>query len=298
MMFSPAALIFGALLGAGLYLLVREALPSRPDPDAILDRLENPHLAAAPRRVPAGEKMPLVEQAGHKALASFGHLLTVPRADLEILGKTPAEHVGTKVLGTLAAFAMPQILNALLLAAGAPQLAVPLLFVSVLLALVIWFNADHDVRLKAKQRRLQFRIAIASVLERAQLARNAGVGVEAALLRTVQVGDHWILTRMRLALNRADLAGVDQWDALKQLGDELDVPELAAPAETFSLASEGAKIVETLDTQAKALRNRLRTDKQAQAAGAYEKLPLPSTLVFAIAFAVFAYPALLGLTNR
>ncbi|MDI3390050.1 hypothetical protein QIS99_28230 [Streptomyces sp. B-S-A8] len=297
-MISPAALITGALIGGGLYLLLTELLPARPDADAVLDRLDGTTPPPPTVHATASGSTPLVERTGYKALASFGHLLGVARSDLEVLGRSPAEHMGTKILGSLAALAVPQVFNALLLAAGAPQLAVPLLVVSIVFAVIVWFNADHEVRANAREKRLEFRFAVASVLERAQLVRSANVGVEAALLHTVQVGDHWILHRMRAALNRAELAGIEPWEALKQLGDELDIPELASPAESFSLAGSGAKIIATLDTQAKALRTRLRTDKQAEASGAFEKLPLPSTVVFAITFAAFAYPAVLGLTAR
>lgn len=297
-MISPAVLGCGALIGGGLFLLLREALPVRPDPEAILDRLEstNPPPAALHAQEP-GAKLPWVERTGVRLLASFGHLLSVPRQDLALLGKTPAEHIGTKALGALAAFVMPQLFTALLALAGAGQLLAPMLLLSVLFAAVVWLNADHDVRTKAAKKRLEFRYAIASVLERAQLERGANSGVEAALLRTVAVGDHWIHARMRSALNRAELAGVPPWDALKQLGEQLNIPELAAPAESFSLAGAGAKIMATLNTQAQTLRTRLRTDKQAEANAALEKLVLPGTLVFAVVFAMFAYPAIHALTS-
>ncbi|MEV2256888.1 hypothetical protein AB0I94_41175 [Streptomyces sp. NPDC050147] len=280
---------------------MREFLPSRPDMDAVLDRLENTTPAAGPttstasasggalRRRPKGS---VWERAGEQILASHGHRLAVPRADLELLNKSVAHHVGTKVLGSLLALVMVQVGGVLLRLSWAPPLLASLAFASF-----IWFDADATVRRQAKAARLEVRYAIASFLERAQLERGANVGPEAAVQRTAEVGDHWILTRISVALKRAELAGIPQWEALKQLGEQLDIPELAAPAETFSLAGAGASIQKTLATQALLLRQRLLTDREAEANSASERLVVPGTVLFTVVLVMFAYPAFSALTN-
>ncbi|MFF1378759.1 hypothetical protein [Streptomyces sp. NPDC058308] len=299
-MISTGALAYGAIAGAGLFLVVRELLPARPDMDGVLDRLENttgqPGQPATPDG--HGRGAPTVwERAGVQILASHGHRLNVPRADLELLNKSVPHHVGTKVVGSLVALAMVQAGGLLLNLAGLGISFAPPLLVSVGFAAYIWFSADADVRRKAKAARLEVRYAIASFLERAQLERGANVGPEAAVQRTAEVGDHWILTRISAALKRAELAGIPQWEALKQLGEQLDIPELAAPAESFSLAGAGASIQKTLATQALLLRQRLLTDREAEANAASERLVVPGTVLFTVVLVMFAYPAFSALTS-
>ncbi|MFH8492228.1 hypothetical protein [Streptomyces longisporoflavus] len=304
-MISPGALACGAVVGGGLFLLVRELLPARPDMDAVLDRLENttprPGRATPTAAAPAGARRPRTdgpvwERAGEQILATHGHRLSVPRADLELLGRSAAHHVGTKVLGSLLALVMVQVAGLLLSLVGFGLSWAPLL-ASLVFAAYIWFDADATVRRKAKAARLEVRYAIASFLERAQLERGANVGPEAAVQRTAEVGDHWILTRISAALKRAELAGIPQWEALKQLGEQLDIPELAAPAESFSLAGAGASIQKTLATQALLLRQRLLTDREAEANSASERLVVPGTILFTVVLIMFAYPAFSALTN-
>lgn len=292
----------GALFGGGLFLVVREFLPSRPDMNAVLDRLEN--VSPAPARArPTGARHSgpkdgsLWERAGEQILAAHGHRLSVPRADLELLGRSAAQHVGTKVVGSVLALVMVQLAGLLMTLAGlGMSFALPLLG-SLAFAAYIWIDADAGVRRQARTARLEVRYAIASFLERAQLERGANVGPEAAVQRTAEVGDHWILTRITAALKRAELAGIPQWEALKQLGDQLDIPELAAPAESFSLAGEGASIQKTLATQALLLRQRLLTDREAEANSASERLVVPGTVLFTVVLAMFAYPAFSALTS-
>ncbi|MFC5786097.1 hypothetical protein [Streptomyces aureus] len=269
--------------------------------NAVLDRLENttprrsPHRSAGPG-AGAGEGA-LWERAGEHILSGWGQQLTVPRADLDLLGKSVAHHVGTKVIGALLAFAMVPLACSLLALAGVGIPWAPPVLVGLLFGAYIWLSADVDVRRKAAAARLEVLYAIASFLERAQLERGANVGLEAAVQRTAEVGDHWILTRISAALKRAEMAGVEQWDALKQLGDQLNIPELSAPAESFALAGSGASIQKTLATQASLLRQRLLTSRLSAANGASERLVVPGTLVFANVLALIAYPAFVALTS-
>ncbi|MEV6796414.1 hypothetical protein AB0M87_31485 [Streptomyces sp. NPDC051320] len=297
-MMQGSGLLCGAVIGGGLFLVVRELLPSRPDMEAVLDRLEHAQRttgASQPGDGPA--TVSVWERAGESILKSAGHRLTVPRADLDLLDKSVARHVGTKVLGSLLALVMPQLCVLLLMLGGTTLPFVLPLLASVLFAAYIWFSADVDVRSTAKAARREVRYAVASFLERAQLERGANVGPEAAVQRTAEVGDHWILTRIRAALKRAELAGLPQWEALRQLGEQLDIPELIGPAESFSLAGAGASIQKTLETQAVILRQRLLTDKQGAANAASERLVVPGTLLFAVTLALFAYPAFHALTS-
>ncbi|MFE4785749.1 hypothetical protein ACFRI7_38665, partial [Streptomyces sp. NPDC056716] len=84
--------------------------------------------------------------------------------------------------------------------------------------------------------------------------------------------------RMRQAFDHGELAGVTPWEALRQLGDELDIPELTRPADTLALAGDGAAVYTTLQAQARQLRIALLTDTKAQANEASAAMVLPVTL--------------------
>ncbi|WP_249402310.1 hypothetical protein [Streptomyces sp. YIM 121038] len=268
--------------------------------NAVLDRLEN--FEPGPGRAQGGARgggsaRSLWERAGEQILAAHGHRLSLPRSDLDLLGLSPAAHIGSKVVGAVLALVMVQLAGvAAVLAGFGLSLALPVLG-SLAFAAYIWIDADRQVRRKARRARLEARYAIASFLERAQLERGANIGPEAAVQRTAEVGDHWVLARISAALKRAELAGVPQWEALTQLGEQLGIPELAAPAESFSLAGEGASISKALATQALLLRQRLLTDREAEAHAASERMVVPGTVLFTVVLAMFAYPAFSALTS-
>ena len=267
----PAA-ASGALIG----LAVRAAWPAQPDLAKALDRLDasksTPALGIGP--VNSGS---LPERVGARLLGEFGGRLTLPVKDLTLLRISPAEHLGRRVLFALYGLLLPQLLQALLALAGAAfPFTVPTLF-SLLLGALFWFWPGRDVARDAADARLIVRHSAASFLERVALARLANSGPAQALTRTAEVGDGWIFVRMRQVFAQADLAGVTAWDALKHLGEELDIPELTRPADTLALAGDGAAVYATLQAQARQLRIALNSDAKAQANAASAAMILPVT---------------------
>jgi tight adherence protein C len=277
-----AALIWAAVAGVALALVVLGLLPSRP----VLGAAQRP--AAAP----LGRQSQWPQWVGSRLLRRFGGLLRVPREDLALVGRTPAEHTGRQVLYALGGLVFPQLLTALLALAGAlPPLAFPVLF-SLALAAVGWLAVEVEVRREAARAREEFRFATASFLERAALTRAADAGAADALYRTAAVGDGWALERIRTALERSRLSGASPWESLAQLATEIGVPELARPADTFALAGDaGATVYTTLRAQAKALRVAMLADAKAAANRASERLMIPLAGL-AIVFLLFiGYPA-------
>lgn len=162
--------------------------------------------------------------------------------------------------------------------------------VSLLLGALFWFSPRQDVKRDAAAARLIVRHAAASYLERVALARVANSGAGQALTQTAEVGDGWIFQRMRQVFDHAELAGVTPWDALKQLGDELDIPELTRPADTLALAGDGAAVYTTLQSQARQLRIALLSDAKAQANEASAAMVLPVTLAVILMLAFVMIP--------
>ncbi|WP_329127269.1 type II secretion system F family protein [Streptomyces sp. NBC_01465] len=268
----PAA-ASGVLIG----LAVGAAWPARPDLAAALHRLDaanfTPGSALSPTAVPGTGS--LAEKVGSRLLAETGTSITLPYKDLNLLRISPAAHLGKRVLAAVFGLLAPQLLQGMLLLTGSPfPLSIPVIG-SLGLAVMFWLAPGRDVRRDAATARLVVRHSVASYLERVALARIAGSAASQALTRTAEVGDGWIFVRIRQVFDQAELSGVTAWDALKQLGEELDIPELARPADTLALAGDGAAVYTTLQAQARQLRIALLTDTKAEANAASTTMILP-----------------------
>ncbi|MFB7609986.1 hypothetical protein [Streptomyces gardneri] len=273
------AVVPAAAAGALIGLAVRALMPARRDLASALDRLDVSKTAGTPRLHATATTTPdtLQERIGARLMGELGHRLTLPIKDLNLLGITPAAHLGKRTLLALYGLVLPQLLQALLALASTPlPFAVPVI-VSLAIAGVFWFLPGKDVARDAAAARLVVRHAAASYLERVALARIANSGAAQALTETAEVGDNFIFVRMRQAFHEADLSGVSVWDALKQLGEDLDIPELTRPADTLALAGEGAAVYTTLQAQARQLRIALLSDTKTQANEASAEMVLPVT---------------------
>ncbi|MFD8690749.1 type II secretion system F family protein [Streptomyces sp. NPDC059651] len=276
-MIPVQAVLPAAASGALIGLAVRAAWPARPDLSSVLDRLDvSKTQAALPSAAPALTNS-LSERVGNRLLGELGGRIALPLRDLNLLRISPAEHLGKRVLFSLYGLLLPQLMQALLAVAGAAvSFTIPLV-VSLALAALFWILPGREAARKAAAARLVVRHAAASYLERVALARIANSGAAQSLTETAEVGDGWIFVRMRQVFHQADLAGVTVWDALKQLGDELDIPELTRPADTLALAGAGAAVYATLQAQARQLRIAMLSDAKAQANEASAAMVLPVT---------------------
>ncbi|MFD5343505.1 type II secretion system F family protein [Streptomyces anulatus] len=271
------AVLPAAAAGALIGLAVRAALPVRRDLTSALDRLDVATSNGLPATTTSTTAGSLQDRVGARLLREFGGRISLPYQDLNLLRISPAAHLGKRFLFALYGLLLPQLVQALLAAAGVPfPYSVPVL-VSLALAALFWFWPVKEVAAEAAAARLIVRHAAASYLERVALARIANSGAAQALTQTAEVGDGWIFVRMRQVFHQADLSGVTVWDALKQLGEELDIPELTRPADTLALAGDGAAVYTTLQAQARQLRIALLSDAKAQANEASAAMILPVT---------------------
>ncbi|MCZ4098050.1 type II secretion system F family protein [Streptomyces sp. H39-C1] len=271
------AVLPAAAAGALIGLAVRAAMPARPDLASALDRLDAGKVTVGPSSADTARTGSLPERIGERLLREFGGRLTLPMKDLNLLRKSPAEHLGKRFLFALYGLLLPQLLQALLAATGSPFHFIAYGFVSLGFGALFWVWPGKEVARDAAAARLIVRHAAASYLERVALARIANSGAAQALTQTAEVGDGWIFVRMRQVFHQADLSGVTVWDALKQLGEELDIPELTRPADTLALAGDGAAVYATLQAQARQLRIALLSDAKAEANAASAVMILPVT---------------------
>ncbi len=251
----------------------------------------------APQR--AAEPADWRERLGSWALSRLSDsLVRLPRKELAILRESPALQLGKKLGAALYGLLLPAVGTALAVAGGARiPFAIPGV-ASIVFAVALWFLVDVNVHQRAAGARTEFRIAVASYLDLVSLERAADAGPSEALKRAAQVGDGWVFERIRDALLHAELAGIATWDGLRQLSEEIDVPELGMPADIIAIAGEeGASVYSTLQAQARSLRGVLLTDQQAHANTASEKMVVPVAALVIIMTCYIALPAMIRVVN-
>jgi hypothetical protein len=283
---------FGALLGLGLFLLVRAVLV-----------VEQPRLADALARLD-GSVAPLsdgraaggggVRVAGHARVWAAARLagagVPIPTRNLALIGWTPEGFLLRKV--GMAAFgaAFVPLLSAV--TGWRLPVVVPVAG-SLSLAVGLFFVVDLVVRDQAKEARGQMRRALCSYLDLVSLRRDASEGPTVALERAAALGSGWVFRRVRDALVAARLAGQQPWDGLRRLAADTGVDELADIADIAVVATEqGASIAPTLRARAQSLRVELLAEEEALANTASEKLTAPVALLSIAFLLLFLYPAL------
>ncbi|WP_052391164.1 type II secretion system F family protein [Streptomyces sp. NRRL B-24484] len=293
MIVSAPAIVSGAACGIGAVIAATGLMRPRADLGDLLRRMDAGRLEnLEPRAVRAPNSV--LERIGGRLLAQVGEgPFRLPQQELDLLGRTPAQHMGRKLGYALIGLLLPCFTVASVALAGSSMpFALPAL-AGVALAVLFSFLPDIQVREEAAAARREFRFAIASYLELVCLERAADAGPSEALRKAADIGEGWVFSRLRDALTRAELAGIPPWEGLKQLSEELGVPELGAPADIMALAGEeGAAVYSTLQAQARSLRGVLLTDAQAEANAASEKMIVPVTALVIIMSIWIGYPAI------
>jgi tight adherence protein C len=302
---SPVAFIGGAVVGAGLFLLVFALIPRRVSLsqrlaafDAQRSTVLLPQYADAIR-----ERDSAVSRRLGNPLAAFcaeqGWEFPSLRANLALADKSFESFLATKVLLGLFGFLLGPLL---LVAATAAGLRVPFeipVWLGLVLGAVFFLLPDLEVKQKADQRRKDFRHAVGAFLDLVSMNLAGGRGVPEALMSASEMGGGWSMSRIRDALANARISGHTPWQALGGLAEEVKVDELRDLATTLSLvADDGAKVRESLTARAASLRRRQLTDLEGQA-GERSQSMLVAQMVLVMGFLVFlAYPvipALIGI---
>jgi tight adherence protein C len=284
-----------AVSGALVALALATALPARA---SLADALAAPtRQPAPPRPRPSG----ITEAAGRPTislLTGLGLPSAKTRANLRAVERDSDTHLAQQAGLALAGLLLVPLLALGLAVAGAH---LPLLLVAVgaLLAAVAGFLLpDRLVATEAAKLRDELRYAVSAFLDLSATMLAAGSGLEQALGEAARAGTGPGHTRLRAALAAAQTTRTPVWDALAELGASTGVAELTELAASASLAgTEGAKIRTTLAARAAAVRNRLLSAAEADAASATERMGLP-TVVLMTGFLIFtAYPAVVSVLH-
>ena len=280
------AVVLAGLIGLGLTMAVAGLRPARAGLGEVLHNLG------------ADTQRPVRTSTLDRFIQPISRKLAVPRTELAILNRSFEGYVTLKVSCVLLGLALPLLLSVLLWAA---RISIPL-FIPVLASLVcaagFYTVVDADIRYKAKSARREFRYAICSYLDLVALERAAGRGAVAALERPTEIGTGWVFERLRAAMTKAHWEQRAPWDALRDVGDELDLPVLGDVGAVMELSGEaGTQAYETLRSLAEGVRVGIIAEEQTRANADTTVLSLPSTALVIVLFAMGAYPMLARLLS-
>lgn len=297
-----AVLVFGALSGLGLFLLVVALVPRRSSLARQLAAYDSAARSATSRpalRLGQEQESEVSRRVG-AALSRFcaeqGWEFPSLRADLALVGKSFENFLAQKVLLGLFGFILVPILAAGLAVAGIHLPVIIPLWIALAFGVAFFFLPDLEIRQKVEQRRKDFRHAVGAFLDLVAMNLSGGRGVPEALMSASEIGGGWAMWRIRDALTNARITGLTPWQALGQLGEEVRVDELKDLSSALGLvADDGAKVRESLTARAASLRRRELADLEGQA-GERSQSMLVAQMLMCAAFMVFlGFPALLDL---
>ncbi|MFE2991478.1 hypothetical protein [Streptomyces sp. NPDC059262] len=292
-----AVVLSGGVGGAGVALLVNELLPAAPKLGPALERL-NPTPAAPQHAQVAPGAATRQVQAG-QWLVKRRLPITLPRKDLDLLGRSAEEFLLNKTLLVLFGLFAPSLLIGAWTLLG---ISVPLYapgIVGLVLAAACWFAPDLTLRRDAEKARAECAHAIAVYLELVALRLAAGIAIESALEQAANAGRGWVFLRIRDALMRARVERTSQWAALKALGELLDVPVLSDVADFVQMSSqEGASVYDTVRHRAASLRTEQLNAEAAAANADTEKMQAPLGVLCVLVLAAMAFPVVLNAFNQ
>ncbi|HEY8473559.1 MAG TPA: type II secretion system F family protein [Natronosporangium sp.] len=274
-----ASLGIGALAAAGVLILIRELAPSAPALGPALQRLHPELRRIRPARA-----------ASERLLRRF----PVPYDSLALLGKTPGQYFGSLLVAGLAGLALPVVAGVILASGGyrLPGPAVAAGFgLSLATAAAFVLIAHSDLQFRARRIRREFRSVVAVYLSLVAMERGAGHGSVESLERAAEVGDGWVIRRIREALVRARAHHRPPWDELTELGREIGVPELSDVGQIMqSAGTSGAQVNRTLLERADSLRDQIRADALSRAEATTARLEIPGAILLFILAAFVIYP--------
>ncbi|GAA4871154.1 pilus assembly protein TadB [Saccharopolyspora cebuensis] len=275
------AVLLGLAFGAGLAAAFLAALP-----EAKL------HLPAALERTHGGTSpatSAVVTGLTDRAARSTHPWIRLPEADLDVLELSPSRYTTQRLRGAALGAAIGTALG--LLGAAADLASGALVPLAALAGAGLGGMLPYfQLRDRAQQRRDSYRRVLAVYLDLVAQERSAGRAATPALREAAEASDHPLLLRIRATVLHAHRLGRTPWDALRDLGTRLKVPELVDVADLADTAADGAAIATSLHTKAASLRHAALSDDTAEANRRSERLTLPVSLLMVAFLGLVLYP--------
>ena len=290
-----AAILLGVAAGTGVLLLLSGLVPTRLPLQRALARLDEVPVrqteSSDPRWI-AVLGAPLVD-------TSVGRVLTTSvRQDLEVLERSPQEHLARHLLLVTVALLWAPATFALMTIGGVDVSWTLPLWVSLVFGSAALVVPTLAVRAEAATRRRSFRHALGCFLDLVAVRLAGGAGVDSALAGSAAAGEGWAFAQLRRCLTEARLRGEPSWQGLATLGEEIGITELQELAASAGLAGdEGARVRISIAAKARAIRMRGLADAEGAAQSASERMSLPVVLLMTGFIVFLGYPAIAQVIN-
>lgn len=295
--------MIGAVLGLGIYALVRALMPSKRGAVATVARIDAMRARGAAYSAPlrsapeedAGRMDSLRARVGVR-IADFylqqGWEQRSLRADLAVLERSWENFLATKILLSAGGLVFGPFLFAIVWTLGFGSGPVIPVWMALACAGLFFFLPDLEIRRDAAEKRRDLRRVIGAYLDLVAMNLAGGRGLPEALMAAAEVSDGWALRRIRNTLADARITGTSHWQALGSLGEELGVEELRDLAGALALVAEdGAKVRESLASRAETMRHREMAEIEGNA-GEKSQSMLVAQLLLCAGFLVFLmFPA-------
>jgi len=284
-------ILAGAMIGAGIVLVVARLLPAHPDLAQTLAMLG-----------PLSPANPASTEKGWLAVGTWGlerlpeKLRPIPVKDLALVDMTPAAFLARKIAYFLVGLVIPSVVGycAILLGVNIPWL-VPACG-SLVTATVGFLLPDLSVRTKAARARAEFTRTLACFVDLVALERSCGSGTKQSLDTAAGIGDSWVFHRLQERLDHATWSGQTGWDGLSQMASDLDLSDLSDVADIMRLSgAEGAGIYRILRAKARSMREGLLLTDMTTANETNEKMSMPVSVLGIVFLAILIGPALLSM---
>lgn len=283
------AVVAGAAVGVGLWLVWTGWAPARPPLAELLARLGQPR----PANVDSGSGLDARVGAWARRINVVERVVDAMRTDLRVVGRSPDDQAALLVVAVLCGVLWAPVVAAggWVVGFGLP-VAVPLWF-ALLGGAGAGLWAVRSVRARATVRRRELSEALAACCDVTGICLAAGRGVESALQTAAGSGHSWPFEELRAALHAGYVRGDTPWTALEQLGTDLAHNDLIELAAAISQAGgEGAAVRDTVRSKGRSIRERLAADAERGAAAVTERMSVPATFLL-FGFVIFlGYPAL------
>ncbi|WP_298331277.1 type II secretion system F family protein [Haloactinopolyspora sp.] len=289
---TQLAVVLGLGAGSGLILLFRELIGRR-------TRQLHPAHTAARLTGTATATADLVGDNGYTdrlgrvvlRRAAGAALLHVPHRDLALLRKSVPQFLGERALYGAIGLCLPWACTLSLAVNGISLPFTVPVGAGIVAAIALSYLPLYNAADLAKAKRAEFQRAMTSYIDLVALERAAGAGTTQALESAAQIGDSWAFHRVRDELAHARWAGTPAWDALRTVGEELRLPELAETGDVMQMsAHEGATVYDILRARASAMRSEILAGDQARAGARTERATAPLAATSVVFMLILAAP--------
>jgi tight adherence protein C len=306
--FQLRLLVWPVLFGLGAYLLLTAQPIGRPKPD-LAERLRRLDVDERIRaeiarqdvrpifawRLLEGMLRPVLDDAGRLLRSLLGRFGLAGGQELErrlrIMrpGVEPAQFFGEKLASGLVGFAVFPVMTAL----GIHPFGAWPVWIWLVGFIAGFLAPDWDLDRRMASRRTLMLMELPILLDMLAIATSAGLALEQALGQVARQSQGEVAQELQRAARELALGRGSVMEVLEAMAERNAVPELAAFVGQLRAAHEqGIPLVQTLATQAEALREQKRLRIVEEGGKASIRMVLPVALfILPVLFVVLLLPA-------